>query len=225
MRHHFFSPVHLVVSKVTLVILSGAARVTRGQVSCAAPSSLHGLRVLVANESQRDLRVPRRGLLRAPEVDLLTATHDHGEVDPAALVLHAVHGGHALEPELLDSGAPRGARRIARGAASSSFAGVQAQSVLGEHAALLLPQLQEPAAALLQLTVPHHSDRKGHGRTSTRDKEELKGNLKSWCSCGASQDVSKYTSSALVSLAFERVTEQYLCFQWLTLICVSTHYA
>lgn len=163
MRHDFFLPVNLVITEVTLVVLSGTARVTRGQVSCAAPSSLHGLRVLVANERQGDLRVPRRALLRAPKVDLLTAGHDHGEVDPTTLVLHAVDGGHALEAELLDSGAPRRARRIARGAAYSSFAGVQAQPVLGEHAALLFPQLQQAAAALLKLTIPHHSDREGHG--------------------------------------------------------------
>lgn len=150
------------ISEVRLVILPGAARVTRGQVPAAAPSGLHGLRVLVAHERQGDLRVPRRALLRAPEVDLLSAGHHHGEVHPASLVLHAVHGGHALEAELFDSGAPRRARRIAR-AATSSFAGMQAQSVLGEHAALLLPQLQEAAAALLQLAVPHHPGRRGHG--------------------------------------------------------------
>lgn len=135
-----------------------------GPVSGSAPFSLHGLRVLVANERQGNLRVPRRALLRTSEVDLLTAGHDHGEVDPAAFVLHAVHSGHALEAQLLDSGFPRRVLRTARrGASSSTFAGVQVQSVIGQNAALLLPQLQEAAAALLQLTVPHYSDGEGHG--------------------------------------------------------------
>lgn len=84
-----------------LVIVLGAAQMSGGNESL--PPSLHGLEILVTDQSQGDLRVPRRTVLRTAEVDLLAGVHDHGEVHQSSLVLHAVHRHHAFEEQLFGS--------------------------------------------------------------------------------------------------------------------------
>lgn len=165
-----------------LLILPGAAQMCWGQVP--VPPGLHGLQVLETHQRQSDLRVPRRAVLRTPKVYLLARGHDHGEIHKSSLVLHAVYCGHALEAELLGFGAPRRARSIS--AAAAAFAAVQPQPFLCEDAALLFPQLEEPAAALLQQPVPHHLDRERHGHAEHQPPETRKV-VFSW---GASQDES-----------------------------------
>lgn len=148
MSHH--------VNMSELLILAGTSQVRCRQVP--VPSSLNSLKVLVAHQCQGDLRVPSHTVLRAAKVNLLAGTHDHGEVHQPSLVLDAVHRDHALEAELLGFGAPSRARSIS----AAAFAAVQAKPFLGQHAALLLPQLEEPAAALLQQPVTHHFKRERH---------------------------------------------------------------
>lgn len=133
-----------------------------GQVS---PSREDSLEVLVSDQRQRDLRVPRRPLLDAAKVDLLPRRQHHGEVHQAALVLDAVHRGHEGEGEVLGPGA--GLR---------SPGAVEPQPVLRQDAALRLPELQETTAALLQDPRPHHPGGGGHGDAG-RKQTQLWGGL------------------------------------------------
>lgn len=92
----------------------------------SVPAGLNGDAVFEAHQRERDLRVPRRPLLLAPEVDLFTVAHHDGEVDQTPRVLHAVQRAHPLEAHLFTL---------------LAFAVVQTDSVLRQNAALLLPQL------------------------------------------------------------------------------------
>lgn len=127
-----------------------------------------GLAILVLHHLQRDLGVPAL-VLRAPKVDLLALSHHHGEVHVLALALHAVHGLHVGKVQFLELD-----RRLEAGHGGASglgrfdrtlpglllllllvvvlqlFGRDEQQPLLGEDAALLLPELQQPVAALLQ---------------------------------------------------------------------------
>lgn len=130
----------------------------RRQVLLLLPGGAHGqdgLAVLVLHHLQRDRRVPAL-LLRAPKVDLLPLGHHHREVHVLALPLHAVHRLHVGEVKLLDLGGRLGRRRRLlllwrRGV----LGGNEEQPLLGEDTALLLPELQQPVAPLLQHALLH----------------------------------------------------------------------
>ena len=208
------TPWRLTLSRSELLILPGAAQVCCGQVPL--PSTLNGLQILEAHQRQRDLRVPRSAVLRTPKVNLLPRRHHYGEVHQPPLVLHAVHRDHALKAELLGFGAPRRARSIPTTNATA-FTVVQAQSFLCEHAALLLPQLEETAAALLQQPVPHHFARQRHGHAQPKSSYS-----------GASQGQSiKYTCHTLslyprVSVPQENMNGVGLWHEWWQCICESS---
>lgn len=129
-----------------------------------------GLTVLVLHHLQRDLGVPAL-VLRAPKVDLLAFGHHHREVHVLALALHAVHGLHVGKVQFLELG-----RRLedgrggapGRGRLRGPLPGLrrrrlvlvlqllgrdEQEPLLGEDAALFLPELQQPVAALLQHTL------------------------------------------------------------------------
>lgn len=110
-----------------------------------------GLAVLVLHHLQRDRRVPAL-LLSAPKVDLLPLGHHHREVDVLAFPLHAVHRLHVGEVKLLHLGRRLGRQRLLR---RRLLGGDEEQPLLGEDAALLLPELQEPVAPLLQHALLH----------------------------------------------------------------------
>lgn len=126
------------------------------------------LTVLVLHHLQRDLGVPAL-VLRAPKVDLLALGHHHSEVHILALALHAVHGLHVGKVQFLELG-----WRLEAGHGRPSRLGRfgrplprllllllvlqllgrdKQQPLLGEDAALFLPELQQPVAALLQHTL------------------------------------------------------------------------
>lgn len=127
-----------------------------------------GLAILVLHHLQRDLGVPAL-VLRAPKVDLLALSHHHGEVHVLALALHAVHGLHVGKVQFLEldrrleagHGGASGLGRLDRTLPGllllllvvvvlQLFGRDEQQPLLGEDAALLLPELQQPVAALLQ---------------------------------------------------------------------------
>lgn len=142
--------------------VGGAAEprpVGRRQVLLLLPGGAHGqdgLAVLVLHHLQRDRRVPAL-LLCAPKVDLLPLGHHHREVHVLALPLHAVHRLHVGEVKLLDLGRRLGRRRRLlllrrrRGVLGRD----EEQPLLGEDTALLLPELQQPVAPLLQHALLH----------------------------------------------------------------------
>lgn len=117
-----------------------------------------GLAVLVLHHLQRDRRVPAV-LLRAPKVDLLPLGHHYREVHVLALPLHAVHRLHVGEVKLLDLGRRLGRQRrrllLLRWRRRLLLGGDEEQPLFGEDAALLLPELQEPVAPLLQHPLLH----------------------------------------------------------------------
>lgn len=154
-----------------LLILSCAPQVRWGREPVS--TCLHGLQVLKAHQCQSDLGVPSRPLLWTPKVNLLSSYHDHSEVHQPSFVLHTVHRSHALKSELLGFGAPRWARSIAT-TTTGALTVVQAQTFVREHAALFLPQLEEPAAALLQQPVSHHLGWERHGRAKPGSSVRLK---------------------------------------------------
>lgn len=136
-----------------------ARPVGRRQVLLLLPCGAHGqdgLAVLVLHHLQRDRRVPAL-LLSAPKVDLLPLGHHHREVHVLALPLHAVHRLHVGEVKLLDLGRRLGRRRRRllllwrRGV----LGGDEEQPLFGEDTALLLPELQQPVAPLLQHALLH----------------------------------------------------------------------
>lgn len=122
------------------------------------PGGLDGqdrLAVLVLDHLQGDLRVPAL-VLWASEVDLLPLGHDHREVDVLALPLHAVHRLHVGEVQLLQPlRAAPGLLRL-RMRLVVLLRRQQEDAILGQDAALLLPELQQPVAALLQQTLLEH---------------------------------------------------------------------
>ncbi len=103
-------------------------------------AGLNGDAVFEAHQRERDLRVPRRSLLLAPEVNLLPAVHHDGEVHQTPFILHAVQRGHLLEAHLFTA---------------LAFTVVQPESVLCQNATLLLPQLQKSTTPLLQIAILH----------------------------------------------------------------------
>lgn len=128
------------------------------------------LTILVLHHLQRDLGVPAL-VLRAPKVDLLALGHHHSEVHILALALYAVHGLHVGKVQFLELD-----RRLKAGDSGASGLGRfgrplpllwlllvvlvlqllgwdEQQPLLGENAALFLPELQQPVASLLQHTL------------------------------------------------------------------------
>lgn len=129
-----------------------------------------GLSILVLHHLQRDFGVPPL-VLRAPKVDLLALSHHHSEVHILALALYAVHGLHVGKVQFLEldwrlkaghSGAP-GLGRLNRPLTGllllllllvlQLLGRDEQQPLLGENAALFLPELQQPVAALFQHTL------------------------------------------------------------------------
>lgn len=156
------------------VLLRVSDHLLRGdyqQLLLLLPAGLDGqdrLAVLVLDHLERDLRVPAL-VLRAPEVDLSALRHHHREVHVLPLALHAVHRLHVGEVQLL---------HLAAGVVVMVvvvFGWVKHQSVLGQHAALLLPQLQQPVAALLQRALLQHA------RAATGVQHRLKSRMKRAC--------------------------------------------
>lgn len=125
------------------------------------------LTILVLHHLQRDLGVPAL-VLRAPKVDLLALGHHHSEVHILALALHAVHSLHVGKVQFLELD-----RRLEAGHGWPSRLGRfgrplprlllllllqllgrdKQQPLLSKDAALFLPELQQPVAALLQHTL------------------------------------------------------------------------
>lgn len=122
------------------------------------PGGLDGqdrLSVLVLDHLQGDLRVPAL-VLRASEVDLLPFGHDHREVNVFALPLHAVHRLHVGEVQLLHPvRAPPVLLRVVMRLVVL-LRRQQKHAILGQDAVLLLPELQQPVAPLLQQTLLEH---------------------------------------------------------------------
>lgn len=125
----------------------------------------YGLTVFVLHHLQRDLRVPAL-VLGAPKVDLFALRHHHSEVHVLALALHAVYSLHIGKVQFLEldwrlKPGDGGTTRLGR--FSCALPGLlllllmlqllgrdEQQPFLGEDAALFLPELQQPVAALLQ---------------------------------------------------------------------------
>lgn len=129
----------------------------RRQVLLLLPGGAHGqdgLAVLVLHHLKRDRRVPAL-LLCAPKVDLLPLGHHHREVHVLALSLHAVHRLHVGEVKLLDLGRRLGRRCRLLLRRRGVLGGDEEQPLLGEDTALLLPELQQPVAPLLQHALLH----------------------------------------------------------------------
>lgn len=122
------------------------------------PGGLDGqdrLSVLVLDHLQGDLRVPAL-VLRTSEVDLFALRHDDREVDVLALPLHAVHRLHVGEVQLLH---PVHAPPVLLGVVMRLVMLLRRQqkhAILGQDAVLLLPELQQPVAPLLQETLLEH---------------------------------------------------------------------
>lgn len=132
-------PVAMLLDKV-LLFLSGGFH---GQ---------DGLSVFVLHHLQGDLCIPAL-VLRAPKINLPALCHDHGEVDVFAFPLHTIHRLHVGEVQLLD---PGGLWRRALGCLLQLFWGDEEKTLLGEQAPLLLPQLQQAIAPLLQKSFFYH---------------------------------------------------------------------
>lgn len=116
---------------------------------------LHRLLVLEAHQRQSDVGVPAGVFLGAAKVDLGAVVRHHREVDVPLLPLHALDGFDVREGELL----------AARGASAAGLE--EPQPLLAEQAALFLPELQQPSAALLQHPLPQDLLGRRHGGCET----------------------------------------------------------
>lgn len=113
------------------------------------------LSVLILHHLQCDLCIPSL-VLWTPKIYLPALCHDHCEIDIFAFPLHTVHRLHVGEMQLLDPCRFSWRARLLLLLLIQLLGWDEQKTFLGQQAPLLLPQLQQAIAPLLQKSFLHH---------------------------------------------------------------------